>query len=137
MHVVSEAQTLLAVFASWACYEKVKPHIKGIASHLRVRLRPHGDAELLRKMQQREALDSHAKTKLIFSFLTWTTVPLHIALNWVGHCYNRAATLAFFFGEFFLARYANNYFCRLLLPLISLHIRTKAQWKTGSISNCA
>ena len=93
-------------------YERreVRSHVNHITVKLRTTLQRQADTQTFEKIAIRATVDSFAKTALHYLKLQHQGPPLHMALDWIGPRTNRAAVAALFGGDFFLGRYAGNYF---------------------------
>jgi hypothetical protein len=94
----------------------VRNHINRITVKVRTTLQRQADTQTFEKIANRATVDAFAKTAILYLKLRHQGPPLHIALDWVGSRTNRAAVAALFGGDFFLGRYAGNYFAKGLLP---------------------
>ena len=100
----------------------VRQHIKRVTQVLRTTLQRHSNSELFARLEQRAHIDPFAKTAVLYEKLCNPGPPLHTALDWVGPRCHRAAIAGFFAGEFFLGRYAGNFFAKPLLPTGRRHL---------------
>ena len=64
----------------------------------------------------------HTKTAVLADRAQGSGPPIATALDWVGPSNHAAAVAAFLCGDFFLGRYAGNYFAKTLLPTNIRHL---------------
>ena len=62
------------------------------------------------------APDAFRKTDLLCRRLQSAGPPIHIALDWAGSAANRSGLAGLLTGDWFLARYACNYFAPSFIP---------------------
>ena len=93
----------------------VTQHVSLIYRQLRQRLRRDYQATLSASIEgQRGELT--AKIHLLADRLVLPGPPLHVALDWVTSSSRRFALAGLLCGDWSIARYAKNYFARLLCP---------------------
>jgi len=91
-------------------------HARRLASQLRAHLARVNASELFSSIQHSTFGRHAAKLQLMALKCTSPGPPLDIILNWIALPTHRAALSALFCGDFFLARYAANYFANGLVP---------------------
>eukprot|EP00973_Karenia_brevis_P009721 1311658-Karenia_brevis.AAC.1 len=94
----------------------MRKHVKNILSMFRRLLSRQFEAELFWRIRNNVLEAPESKLQLLAVKLVQPGPPLHVVLNWIPVCNHRNAVLGLFAGDFFLGRYAGNYFGKQLLP---------------------
>ena len=100
----------------------IKEFIKSTTKELRDVLVRAASTELATRIIERGTIEPHSKTTALASQLSSSGPSLAIALDWVGPTCHVTAVSALFSGDFFLGRYAGNYFAKQLLPTSPKHL---------------
>eukprot|EP00973_Karenia_brevis_P064102 8907803-Karenia_brevis.AAC.1 len=108
----------------------VRHHIHHLCSLFRRRLRTQEKSDMFQKLVLLNTTSGFRKTAVIYAIAHVPHPPLHVALDWVGNVQHRLAIIAFLAGDFFLGRYAGNYFGKSFLPCSSSRA---SQLQDGSI----
>jgi len=95
---------------------EVRKHIRAATSAVRVVLRKDFGSQALRQMSMRQRATAYSKTALLFTRLCQPGPPLHVGLGWVRSIQNRTALACLLTGDWFLGRYAGNFFGKSFLP---------------------
>jgi hypothetical protein len=96
-------------------------HIKALTKKLRATLQRQSETQLKSRIIDRSNLDRFSKSSIMASRLSISSTPIATALGMIPSRSHVVAVAAFFGGEFFLGRYAGNYFARPLLPFSRQH----------------
>jgi hypothetical protein len=102
--------------------QNVRLFIKVTTQKLRTTLIREAESSRKERIIQRETVEPYAKTVALASHLKSSGPSPAAALNLVGPTCDRAAVSAWFSGDFFLGRYAGNYFAKQLLPTSARHL---------------
>ena len=94
----------------------VRRHVRELTQQLRKQLRHEHESALVTRVLERASLTPYVKTSLIAGLVVRAGPPLHVALDWITSPMDRKALIALVSGEWFLARYAGNFFAKDLLP---------------------
>ena len=95
---------------------RVRWHIQRTAGLFKSFLRSNKQSELFSSISRKVEAGANSKLLLLHARLQSAGPPLAHALDWIGHPTHRAAVVALFCGDFFLGRYAGNYFAKPFLP---------------------
>ena len=112
----SRYRTLLQHGAVQDESKAVRRHIHFVTADLRQALRRGADNLLLTRLLNRASVDGYSKTSLLSVRLLALGPPLAVALDWVTNVRNRSAISTLLTGDWFLGRYAGNFFAKDLLP---------------------
>ena len=91
-------------------------HIRRLTSQLRLHLHREADTQLFTSIMDRNQQSEYAKTALLATFLHCPGIPLSMILGQISSQFHRNCLVGLFSGDFFLARYAGNYFAREFIP---------------------
>jgi len=116
--------------------EGIKGHVRNISRALRAFLRREHDSNLLTRLRERNVINSFAKTALLSHRLCAPGPPMHVALDWVSSIRNRAALASLLTGDWFLGRYAGNFFAKSFLPDLVRDSAALAAARTESSRVC-
>ena len=96
--------------------EAIRRHVRCITMQFRVQLHRQGQSNLFNEIAQRNAIDANAKTSLLSIRLTTPGPSMPCLLEFIGLGLHRQAVGALFSGDWFLGRYAGNYFAKDFIP---------------------
>eukprot|EP00973_Karenia_brevis_P012102 1642956-Karenia_brevis.AAC.1 len=94
----------------------VRIHARICAKSLRTKLQRGEDTERFYDVINKAQESQSSKAAVLACKLCSPGPPLHVGLTWVRHLSHRAAIASFIAGDWFLARYAHNYFGRDFIP---------------------
>ena len=100
----------------------IRMHVRAITAQFRVHLRRQAQSNLFSEISQRNAVDAYAKTSLLSIRLTTPGPSMPCLLEFVGLRLHRQAICALFSGDWFLGRYAGNYFAKEFIPTTALQL---------------
>ena len=95
---------------------RVKQHAHLCTKMLKTQLQRNELSERFARICTASADNDCSKMSLLLQKLCTAGPPLHCGLAWVSRQSHRAAISALFAGDWFLARYAANYFCKSFVP---------------------
>jgi len=96
--------------------QDVRMHVRTLTREFKAALRAQHEADLLGRILTRGQVDPFSKSVLLSARLLAPGPPLHVALGWVSSRRHRSAIATLFSGDWFLGRYAGNFFARSFLP---------------------
>ncbi len=105
----------------------IRKHIQAISHQLRMHLQRAEKADLVSRVLQRNEQDAYAKSALLAHHLTQPGPPLANALDWIHSPIHRQSLASLFAGDWFLARYAGNYFARDFIPSTRIQLQRAAE----------
>ena len=111
-------------------HKSVRSHISRILHKLRIELRREWWSEVYQQVQQTTASTPVSKYTMLATRLQHPGPPLHIALERIALPNHRSAMASWFCCDWFLAKYANNYFARNLTP------QTQSQRERAADAGC-
>jgi hypothetical protein len=94
----------------------IRNHVRSTSRQLRSLLAQAAQKSLLQSIAEANQKDQHTKTALLEHSFSASAPSLSLALDWAGPASHVAALAALFSGDFFLARYAGNFFAKSLIP---------------------
>jgi hypothetical protein len=97
-------------------HQSVKTIIRSIAKELRATLILEAETQVTRRIVELSNAEPHSKTSILAKKFHSSGPAIAVALDWVGPTSHAAAVAAFFSGDFFLGRYAGNFFAKAMLP---------------------
>jgi len=116
-HNFSGARYRPPVSAGIDPYEKlVKNHVRQTTHNLRIALKRAACSEIISTIQYTNLSNDDSKLKLLAHRLLQPGPSLDTGLDFIKLPNHLSAFSSFFCGGWFLARYAHNYFAKLLLP---------------------
>lgn len=95
--------------------------IKTTTMSLRSSLLRERETELLQRITERSLAEPFSMSLPLAAKLRSGGPPIATILDWIGPLCHVQAVIGFFSGDFFLGRYAGNYFAKQLLPVSVRH----------------
>jgi hypothetical protein len=110
--------------ANDACLDehRARAFIRSTVKSLRTALTQESQASLDERIAERTVAEPFPKMIPLPTKMLSQGPSIITALDWIGPACHVKATIAFFSGEFFLGRYAANYFAKQLLPASARHL---------------
>ena len=99
-----------------AMEQSPRRHVQTISSQLRLELGRLSRSALFWQVQHKTSMANYSKLSLLSGLLVRPGPALLSALGWVDIVSHRYAVVGFLCGDFFLGKYAANYFAKTLLP---------------------
>jgi len=116
--------------------QAVRKHIKLVSGRLRLLLARESHLAMVERTLSQHRDNPHSKSAMLSMTICGPSPPLSTALDRAGPVSHAAALAGWIGGDFFLARYAGNYFAKALLPTETQHLALLAQRSVESSRIC-
>lgn len=115
---------------------KAQSRIRELTKTLHTILKKNAQVHLETKILQEASASPFSKSFPIATTLRRSSIPMSSAPDFIESRSHAAAVAAFFSGDFFLGRYAGNYFAKTLLPSSRRHLTRMASMSLDAKRVC-